>query len=160
MIITGTAEGTDCNHQRHPGAPLLSESHYQHIQDKELKEHKGKPIASFQGPQLMEKERRRCQKKQEDKRGHQLYHHLMPGNCHERALGNRFKQPTADKEKARQAKKDKHGIIAHPAITKAKIAYMRKYHEYHRESPHGINISYSLAHTFAKVQLKQEKNKY
>ena len=159
MIITGTAEGTDCNHQRHPGAPLLSESHYQHIQDKELKEHKGKPIASFQGPQLMEKERRRCQKKQEDKRRQQLHHHLMPGNSLERALGNRFKQPTTDKEKARQAKNDKHGIISQLIITQAEMTDMREYHEDHRESPHGINISYSLAHTFAKVQLKQEKNK-
>ena len=84
----------------------------------------------------------------------------MPGNCLKRALSNRFKQPTADKEKARQAKKYKHGIIAHSIITQAEMTYMRKYHENHRESPHSINISYSLAHTFAKVRLKQEKNKY
>ena len=160
MIITGTTEGTDCNHQRHPGSPLFPQSDYQHIQDKELKEHKGKPIASFQGPQLMEKERRRCQKKQEDKRRQQLHHHLMPGNSLERPLRNRFKQPTADKEEARQTKKDKHGIIAHPIITQAEMTDMCEYHEDHCESPHGINISYSLAHTFAKVRLKQEKNKY
>ena len=84
----------------------------------------------------------------------------MPSNRHERALGYRFKQPTADKEKARQAKKDKHGIIAHSIITQAEMTDMRKNHENHRESSHGINISYSLVHTFAKVRLKEEKNKY
>ena len=108
----------------------------------------------------MEKEWRGSQKKQKDKRRHQLYHHLMLGYCLERVLSNRFKQPTADKEKTRQAKKDKHGIIAHSIITQAELTDMRKNHEYDRESPHGINISYSLVHTFAKVRLKQEKNKY
>ena len=70
----------------------------------------------------------------------------MPNNWHERALGYRFKQPTADKEETRQTKKDKHSIITHSGITKAEIAYMRKNHENHRKSPHGINIFYSLIH--------------
>jgi hypothetical protein len=75
----------------------------------------------------------------------------MPSNCLERALGNRFKQPTADKEKARQAKKYKHSIIPHSIITKAEMTDMREYHENHRESPHSINISYSLAHFVSKT---------
>jgi hypothetical protein len=66
----------------------------------------------------------------------------MPNNWHERALGYRFKQPTANKEETRQTKKDKHGIITHSGITKAEIAYMRKNHENHRESPHRIDVSY------------------
>ena len=99
----------------------------------------------------MEKEWRGSQKKQEDKCRHQLYHHLMPGYCLERALGNRFKQPTTDKEKTWQAKKDKHRIIPHPVITQAEMTDMREYHEYHRESPHGVNISYSLAHFVSKT---------
>ena len=124
MIITGIIEGTNSNHQCYPGAPFVSEPYNQHIQNKKLKEHKGKPIASLHCPQLMEKEWGRSQKKQEDKRRHQLHHHLMPNNWHERALGYRFKQPTADKEETRQTKKDKHSIITHSGITKAEIAYI------------------------------------
>ena len=142
MIITGIIEGTNSNHQCYPGAPFVSEPYNQHIQNKKLKEHKGKPIASLHCPQLMEKEWWRSQKKQEDKRRHQLHHHLMPNNWHERALGYRFKQPTADKEETRQTKKDKHSIITHSGITKAEIAYMRKNHENHRESPHRIDVAY------------------
>ncbi len=58
------------------------------------------------------------------------------------------KQPATDKKEARQAKQEEHVVEGYLPVAQAKAANMGIYDEYHRKSPHRVNISYSLTHDF------------
>ena len=57
------------------------------------------------------------------------------------------KQPAADKKEAWQTEQEEHVVEGHLPVAQAKAANMGIHDEYHRKSPHRVNISYSLAHT-------------
>ena len=66
-----------------------------------------------------------------------------------------LKQPTANKEKARQTEKEKYIVEALLRVAQTKATNMRINHENHRESPHRIDVCYPLTcHSTAKVQKK------
>ncbi len=66
-----------------------------------------------------------------------------------------LKQPTANKEKARQTEKEKYIVEALLRVAQTKATNMRIDHENHRESPHRIDVCYPLTcHSTAKVQKK------
>jgi len=92
----------------------------------------------------MEEQRRWSQQEQEDERRNNLHHELMAGYRRKRPRGNGFEQPATQHKEARQAKEDKHSIIAHPRIAQTEMADMREHHENHRKSPHLIDVSYPL----------------
>ncbi len=69
-----------------------------------------------------------------------------------------LKQPTTDKEETRQSEQEEHIVPSHPLIPQAIVADMRIDHENHRESPHCVNITYSLlCHDACKDTNKKSK---
>ena len=69
----------------------------------------------------------------------------MPHIGQERTAGNWLEQPAADEEKARQAKQEEDAIEPHRRIAQTEVADMGKDHENHGESPHRIDVFYSLS---------------
>ena len=65
--------------------------------------------------------------------------HSTPGSLEE---------PAADEEETGQAEKEEHIVECDVSIAQAKVADVGVNDEYHRKSPHGINITDSLAHPF------------
>ena len=53
--------------------------------------------------------------------------------------------------------KEEHIVERNVAIAEAETAHMGIYDEYHRKSPHGINISDSLAHSIFETKLSNER---
>ncbi len=68
-----------------------------------------------------------------------------------------LEQPAADKEEAGQAEKEEHIVECDVTIAQAKVADVGINDEYHRESPHSINISDSLAHSIFETKLSNER---
>ena len=83
----------------------------------------------------------------------------MTNHLLKRSFGNRFKQPAANHEEARQTKQIKYAIISHQRPFHAEIADMRIHHENHRKSPHRIDVFYPLLrHNLCKGTNKNVKS--
>jgi hypothetical protein len=62
-------------------------------------------------------------------------------------------QPATQHEETRKTEEDENRVIAHSGVSQAEMTDMRKNHENHRESPHRIDVCYSLfRHSTTKVQ--------
>ena len=155
IVISGTAKSRRSDDQDYPRSPPGSKTCYQQINYEELKQYEREPVAAFQGTQLMEELWRGSQKQEEDKGGQQLDHRLMTNHFPERPSGDRLEQPAANHEETGQAKEVEDTVKPHQRAIQAEIADMGINHENHGESPHRINVFYSLlSHSTAKLQKK------
>ena len=155
VVISGTAKSRQSDNQDDPRSPLGPKTCYQQIDHEELKQDEGKPVAAFQGAQLMEELWRGSQKQKKDKGGKQLDHRLMTYHFPERPSGDRLEQPAANHEETGQSKEVEDTVEAHQRAIQAEIADMGIDHENHRKSPHRINICYPLlCHINCKITKK------